>query len=73
MNRRAVSRSLGDSELREIHGKFQIGRRGSKMQSLAEVWAAGMRFQGFLLTPSELGDILISKSLIFNTFFTRMS
>ena len=43
------------------------------MQSLAEVWAAGMRFQGFLLTPSELGDILISKSRIFSRFFSRMT
>ena len=64
---------LWKGPLRAIHGFFQIGRRASEMQYLVEAWAIGLRFQGFLLTPSELGDILISKSLIFNTFFTRMS
>ena len=44
---------------RAIHGENQIGRRASEMQYLVEAWAPGMRFQGFFLTPSELGDILI--------------
>ena len=44
---------------RAIHGFFQIGRRASEMQYLVEARVPGMRFQGFFLTPSELGDILI--------------